>query len=146
MMERAFWDVLQEGLQAQPWQWQRLAALIHEAAGSLASLIPARSPAGAALLAEMREKLAQVGIRQDWGITRRLGSRVSAFKRLQALAAPCCSDTRGCWQPRECTATVGLMERSSKTTVSILTELACAGLCGSAPGYWLRRSLFAPAV
>ena len=27
-MERAFWDALREGLEAQPWQWQRLAALI----------------------------------------------------------------------------------------------------------------------
>ena len=59
-MERAFWDALQQGLQVQPWQWQRLAVLVHEASGQLAELIPPRSATGAALLAEMRDKLAHV--------------------------------------------------------------------------------------
>ena len=61
-MERAFWDALREGLQAQPWQWQRLAALIAEARSQLASLVSTRSAEGAALLAEMQDKLAQVGL------------------------------------------------------------------------------------
>ena len=58
--ERAFWDVLQEGLLAQPQQWMRLVTLVVDSRNQLAELIPKRSPAGQGLLADMMDKLDEV--------------------------------------------------------------------------------------
>ncbi|KAK9810347.1 hypothetical protein WJX72_009152 [[Myrmecia] bisecta] len=55
--ERAFWDALQEGLQAQPPQWERIAALIGDARDQLVELIPATSQQGLQLRADLRDKL-----------------------------------------------------------------------------------------
>ena len=63
--EQAFWDVLREGLEAQPQQWNRLVALVVDARDQLAALIPRRSPAGQGLLADMMDKLDEVKLHAD---------------------------------------------------------------------------------
>ena len=60
MAEQAFWDVLREGLEAQPQQWNRLVALIIDTRTQLTDLIPKKTPAGQGLLADMTDKLDEV--------------------------------------------------------------------------------------
>lgn len=64
--ERAFWDVLSEGLAEAPPAWRRLASLVTDAREQLAELVPpAGSPAAAALRLELHDKLETVRSRCD---------------------------------------------------------------------------------
>ncbi len=55
--ERAFWDALAEGLQADPPQWERLAVLLEEARDVLTEMIPEGSGEAGRLRASLAEKL-----------------------------------------------------------------------------------------
>lgn len=60
--ERAFWDVLSEGLAEAPPAWRRLAALVTDAREQLAELVPPVGPSEAhALRLELHDKLETVG-------------------------------------------------------------------------------------
>ena len=58
--QQAFWDVLAEGLEARPPQWERLLALLEEARASLLELIPENADEGKQLRASALEKLDMV--------------------------------------------------------------------------------------
>lgn len=55
--QQAFWDVLAEGLDERPPQWERLLALLEEARGALLELIPESAQEGKQLRASVLEKL-----------------------------------------------------------------------------------------
>ena len=60
--ERAFWDVLAEGLAESPPAWRRLAALVTDAREQLAELVPPNdNPAAQALRLQLHDKLETVG-------------------------------------------------------------------------------------
>ena len=58
--EQAFWDVLAEGLDQKPPQWERLLTLLEEARSMLLELIPENAQEGKQLRANVLEKLDMV--------------------------------------------------------------------------------------
>ena len=58
--QQAFWDVLAEGLDQRPPQWERLLALLEEARSMLLELIPENAEEGKQLRANVLEKLNMV--------------------------------------------------------------------------------------
>ena len=58
--EQAFWDVLAEGLDQKPPQWERLLTLLEEARSMLLELIPENAQEGKELRANVLEKLDMV--------------------------------------------------------------------------------------
>ena len=60
MAQQAFWDVLAEGLDQRPPQWQRLLTLLEEAQSMLLELIPENAGEGKQLRADVFEKLNMV--------------------------------------------------------------------------------------
>lgn len=58
--QQAFWDVLGEGMEQKPPQWERLLALLEEARSTLLELIPENAEEGKQLRANVVEKLNMV--------------------------------------------------------------------------------------
>ena len=58
--QQAFWDVLAEGLDQRPPQWERLLTLLEEARSMLLELIPENAEEGKQLRADVLDKLNMV--------------------------------------------------------------------------------------
>ena len=58
--QQAFWDVLAEGLDERPPQWERLLVLLEEARSMLLELIPENAEEGKQLRADVLDKLNMV--------------------------------------------------------------------------------------
>ena len=58
--QQAFWDVLAEGLDERPPQWERLLTLLEEARSMLLELIPENAEEGKQLRADVLERLNMV--------------------------------------------------------------------------------------